>query len=175
MSPRSKNALALGVVLILVGLVLALIEFSPGFDVLFTEVMGWELALVFGGALALVFGWLNNVPELVILGVTGLGLGGLQFYFGSIGELVPWKYAWTVVPFLVGVGILVASVVTPTSRYRRVAGANLTMAGLVLFVVFSVIFGDFRWARYWPLALIALGMVLVVRSLLSVKRDPPAD
>lgn len=175
MSPRSKNALALGVVLILVGFVLTLIEFSPAFEALFARIMGWELALVFGGGLALVFGWLNNIPELVILGVTALGLGGLQFYFRSTGEMVPWKYAWTVIPFLAGVGILVATVVSPTARYRRSTGANLAMAGLVLFVVFSVIFGDFRWARYWPLALIALGMALVVRSLRSVKRDPPAD
>ena len=77
---------------------------------------------------------------------------------------VRWDNFWGV--FLIGLGgvlLLQAFLRALGLGHRRGVAAQVIGAG-VLIVIGLIPFGGVEWARWWPLALIALGIVLLIEQ-----------
>ncbi len=159
MSDRPKRRMRIGVVLVLVGLAFFL---RPRFDFLDSEYVLLLLGVVFLGAYLWQRRYRLMVPAGVLMGLgvgrlfdenlasfaegsqLGLGLGFLAIY------LVPLVYQrkshwWPLIPG----GVLIASAFEDTEKLAR-----------VLF-------------DHWPLALVAVGAVLIVAGWLDRERSVP--
>ena len=177
MTDERRGAIVLGAILIVVGVVF-LVTNATGFAI----GAAWPLFVV--------------VPGLVLLaaafaagGEAGLGLaiaGSIVTTVGLIlavqeatGLYATWAYAWALVaPGSVGVGMLLFG--TFTGRQDLVtAGLRTAGVGLALFVGFAIFFegviglsgvGAPPLEGLLPIALIALGAILVVGSLIGRRR-----
>jgi len=178
MNDERRGAAILGAILILVGAAF-LVSNATGFEL----DAAWPLFVI--------------VPGLVLLGasfaVGGEGGGGMAIA-GSIvttvglilavqeatGLYATWAYAWALVaPASVGVGLILFG--TFTGRRDLVAvGVRLLGIGLALFLGFGIFFEGFiglsgdeapALEGLLPIALVALGAIIVVGSLISRRRD----
>ena len=90
---------------------------------------------------------------------------GVVFFLAQSGMLgITWVNMWGA--FIIGLGLLlmlqgVLRLVLPDYR-RNVFG--LLVGGLVLVAVGTIPFGGAMWAQWWPLGLIALGVVLLIQQ-----------
>jgi hypothetical protein len=78
-----------------------------------------------------------------------------------------WAYMWTLIPGFVGAGIVLSSLLGGEGRPAAREGARLVVISLVMFGVFGSFFGALGLVgRYWPVLLIALGLLILVQRLL---------
>ncbi len=84
----------------------------------------------------------------------------------SIGNLVTvsWWQGWPVFFTGVGVILLVEAVVRMRPEYRRHVGGTVVLGIILLVLGLSSLLGT-GWDVVWPIILIAIGVVLVLRQL----------
>lgn len=102
--------------------------------------------------------------------------GLILFYQNINGHWASWAYAWALVaPASIGVGQVVYGAVKRNAKAFK-TGVNITFAGLAIFLVGVVFFEGilgisgfrFRFAGlFWPVLLILVGSLLLVRNLVS--------
>lgn len=90
---------------------------------------------------------------------------GVIFFVAQNGMFgVTWANMWGA--FLIGLGgllILQALVRLVMPDHRR-GVLGLAMGGLVLIALGTIPFGGADWAQWWPLALIALGIAMLIQQ-----------
>ncbi len=166
MDERRRSGLAFGIILILIGVWFLIAELVPGLNEWLGIRFAWPLFIVAFGVFLLVIGVLTRAPGMAIPVCLFWGLGGLLYYQNLTGNWSSWAYAWTLIPGLVGVGLLVMGLI---EGRRGAFGGAFWLIGfsLVLFVIFSSLFGGVNLlGAYWPVLLIALGALLLIRSLI---------
>jgi hypothetical protein len=162
MDVQRRSNLALGVVLILLGLVFLATRFLPGLEL----VIGWPWIVIGVGAALLVIGLLAGVPDMAVPGCIVGGIGGILYYQNLTGDWTSWSYMWALIPAFVGVGMLVAAVLGGRSRYAIRDGIRTLLVGVVLFLVFGSFFGAFTWLGiYWPLVLVGAGVLILIDNI----------
>ena len=178
----------LGLVLIVVG-VAAVIVRELNINV-FASIgdWGWPFFVIVPGLLLLGAALVPAPPRglgFAIAGTVVTTIGGLLLYQTQTNHWESWAYAWALIPMASGLGTFLYGVLTRTSTMIT---AGLWMAGIaaILFAVgawfFEGIFaGDTRFAdigNWWPMAVIAVGAVILVGSFLRPRPTPtapPAD
>jgi hypothetical protein len=169
MDRRYRSSLATGLVLILVGALVLVAQLVPGWDTWFA----WPLYIVGIGALLLVIGLLTRVPGLAVPACIVAGIGGLLYYQDTSGNWESWSYAWALIPGFVGVGVIVAGLLEGKLRKPLREGGQLILVSLVMFLAFGSFFGLIGLGplgQYWPVLLIALGVVILVGRLIFRRR-----
>ena len=162
MGSSRRSSLAAGLVMILLGAWFLVVQFVPGLQAWFA----WPLIIVGVGVLLLVIGLLTGVPALSVPACIVGGIGGLLYWQDATGNWESWAYAWALIPGFVGVGIVLAGLLGGEGRQAMRGGGTLILISLILFAVFGSFFGALGLAgNYWPALLIALGLLLLVRSL----------
>lgn len=175
---RGKGNLGLGILLILLGIMFFVGQF---FDINLGR-LGWPFFIIVPGValflLALVMG--GEAGEgLVIAGSIVTTAGLLLFYQNITGHWESWAYAWALVaPTSVGVGRVIYGVVRGP-RKLVTDGLQIAGVGLAIFLVagtfFELVigisgrrfpFGDLLW----PLLLIGLGLLLLLRNVFTGAR-----
>lgn len=184
---RSMAPAVFGVLLMVVGLG-ALAGRQLGFDVL-PEIgrWGWPLFVIVPGVALLGASFLVPRPGGVALGVAGgvvTTVGGILLYQSQTSHWESWAYAWALIPAGVG-GALVIHGMLAAERRLLMTGTWLGGIALVVFLAgawfFEGIFsGDQRFAdvgNAWPVAVIVLGAVLLLRGVLrpSPRPSPQPD
>lgn len=170
------NGLVLGGVLILVGLIfLAGQIIGPLFDIDFGRI-AWPF-FVIGAGIAILAGGLAAGDQagepLSILG-SMVTMVGLVLFFQNLTDLwATWAYAWALVaPTGAGLGLMLYGTLKNHPNKAR-DGMRLATTGLGIFLVaacfFELVigisgFGLGSWG--WPLLLIGLGVLILVRNLL---------
>jgi hypothetical protein len=109
--------------------------------------------------------------------ITVIGL--MLFAFNWLDRWEAWAYAWGLIVAAVGLGLTIWGLWSGQPALRR-SGLNVMQLGLFLFLIFGaffelLIFRSFEAAEwFWPVALIALGVWLLVRrsGLLGGWRAP---
>lgn len=94
------------------------------------------------------------------------GIGGLLYWQNATNQWASWAYAWTLIPGFAGVGALLMGLLgkEPMRNFR--AGAWLVFISLVMFAIFGAFLGGMNFfGPYWPLLLVALGVILLARNL----------
>ena len=171
MNQRQRSGLAFGLVLILIGVWLLLGELVPGLREWLALSQAWPLLIVAFGVFLLIIGLLTRTPGMAVPVCLFWGIGGLIYYQNLTGSWDSWAYAWTLIPGFVGVGLLLTGLLE--NRRSALTGAIwLIVISLVLFIVFaSFLGGPNLLGAYWPVLLIALGAILLIRSLIPVRQS----
>jgi hypothetical protein len=167
--------LALGGLLILLGVMfLAAQIMGPIFRFDFVAVF-WPFFVLVAGTSLVGFALLTDTPlsePFSILGGMALMAGGLTFFQNLTGLWASWAYAWAlVVPGGAGVGLVLYGLMH--DRPEKVHdGTRLMRAALVIFALGFFFFelvlgiGGLGLGRFgWPLVLLAIGILMLARTL----------
>ena len=152
-----------GIILILAGSFLLLLQMFPGLADVLDLSEQWPLIIVGVGMLFLL-GALLAAPPLAVPGVIIAGIGALLYYQNLTGDWDSWAYAWTLIPGMVGLGLILNNLIAGDWRAGLPAGGRLLLISAVLFAVFGLFFDGFgQLGQYWPILLIVAGIWFLLR------------
>lgn len=170
MDRRRRSSLAVGLLLILVGAWFVAMQLVPGLEGWLNLEVTWPLLIVGVGVLLLVIGLVTAVPGMAIPGCIVAGIGGILYWQSLTGNWGSWSYVWALIPGFAGVGAILSGLLEGRIAKGVREGGGLILISLVLFVVFGSVFGGLGWlGPYWPLLLVAVGLLIVVRALLRAR------
>lgn len=181
-SSRDSN-LTIAALLILVGVVALVAQVAQVAQVARIPLKHymWPFSVLVPGVVLVVLGLglKNEASEgLTVFGSIVTGVGLVLFLQNLTGLWASWAYAWALVaPGAVGLGqVVYGSVKDQPAKLRegwRAARVGLWMFAIG-FVFFELVLGisGFGLGRdYWPVAIIVLGVVLLVRNMVLRQRD----
>jgi hypothetical protein len=173
-----------GFVLIAAG-ALALVARQAGFDV-FASVgsWGWPLFVIVPGLVLLVASLAPAPPAgigFAIAGAIVTTVGSLLLYQSRTGHWETWAYAWALIPMAAGVALVAYGLYAHRSSMVR---GGTWMAGIA-----AVLFATGAWffeglfagkavpdsTDWWPLVIVAVGAVLVLRAMLVATERKDSD
>jgi hypothetical protein len=169
MDKKRRSNLAGGIVLVLLGVWFLLTQFVPGLELRIFGADGWPLIIVSVGVILLIIGLLTGVPEMAVPACIVGGIGGLLYWQNATGNWESWAYAWALIPGFVGVGTALSGIIAG-KRGEITAGAWLVLISLILFAIFaSFLGGPNLFGDYWPVLLIGLGLLILIRGMFGKK------
>ena len=169
---KNRGQLAVGLFLILLGLLFLAQKQIPALSQWMGIYMQWPLNLIVVGVLILIFGLLIGVPAMAIPAVVVAGIGGIIYYQMRTDDMQSWSYMWALIPGFVGVGSILTGLLSRNMQQVR-SGANAIVASAVLFVVFAAFFGKLALlGSYGPaILLVLLGVWILVQGLWRNRRS----
>jgi hypothetical protein len=175
MASGRRATLAFGVVLILVGTFFLVLRLVPGLQEWFDLFLAWPLVIIGFAVLLLMIGLLSGIPAMVVPACIFGGVGGLLYWQSVTGMWDSWAYVWALIPGFVGVGLFLLGLTSPQERSNIGGGLWLMLISAVMFLVFGSAFGAFMggWnllASYWPVLVIAAGVMALFEALLRFRR-----
>jgi hypothetical protein len=159
--------IVLGILLVLVGSYLLAAQFLP--QIKFWESFDFPRSawlVVIGGGL-LLLGLLNNRPGLAVPATILAGIGGILWYQEVTGDWESWAYLWGLIPGFIGVGILIKGLLEGSMRAQLGSALWLIVISLVLVTIIGGFWGAELIKKYWPIALIAIGVLTLLQPLLK--------
>jgi hypothetical protein len=167
MHGRRRRSLLQGLLLILLGSLVLVIQLLPGVQILFS----WPWIIIGAGLAIFFIGLGTRVPALAVPACVVGGLGGILYYQSVTGDWDSWAYIWALIPGSVGVGLVLTGLLSSDGEGSARAGLWLIVISLALFSVFGSFFGALGLlGDYWPVLLILLGALLLVSPLLRARR-----
>ncbi len=167
---RVGSSVALGVVLVVLGLFALLVQFT-GFD----ASGSWPLFVIIPGLTLLLIGFISLGTGALIPGAILTVIGLILAYMNATQDWPAWAFAWPLVaPGGVGLGIFLQGVRNRDTHLLRQGRVLMFVAALIFmigFVIFGTIFRisdqDYGWfgKAALPVLLIAVGIVLLARSI----------
>ncbi len=165
MTAQRRSSLAFGFLLVLLGAWFLAVQYVPGLQNLFQLEMTWPFAVIGVGVLLLVFGIVAGIPAMAIPACIVAGIGGILYWQNATDRWDSWAYAWTLFPGFVGVGMILMGLFGHETRRSIAGGVWLVIISAVLFAIFaSFLGGPNILGPYWPVLLIALGVVLLFQT-----------
>ncbi len=166
MDKEKRTNLAGGILLILVGAVLLAAQILPGFFIEFS----WPWIIIFVGLFLFGLGAAVGEPGMAVPACIVGGIGGILYYQNVTGHWESWSFAWTLIPGFVGVGIVLMNLLSGEGVQSFREGGFLILVSLTLFAVFGSFFGALGLVgKYWPVLLILLGVLILIRPLFKSK------
>ncbi|MEA3376231.1 MAG: hypothetical protein U9R72_08575 [Chloroflexota bacterium] len=167
MNRTRRSNLVGGLLLVLLGLLVLVIQLLPGLRIHFS----WPWIIIGFGVLLLLIGSATGVAALAIPASIVAGIGGILAYQYASGDWDSWAYIWSLIPGFVGIGIVLFDLLGGDTRAAAGAGGWLILISLTLFCIFGSVFGALGFmGQYWPVLLILLGILLLIRPLLRPRR-----
>mgnify|MGYP001767183104 FL=1 len=80
MNKQTRSGLVLGILLVLGGIYLVLVNVFPGFAEIIHLTFSWPVIIILVGAGLLVLGLLTSTPDLAVPAFIISGIGGVLFY-----------------------------------------------------------------------------------------------
>ncbi|NBD36456.1 MAG: hypothetical protein GVY30_10735 [Chloroflexi bacterium] len=170
MNRDRRTSLVGGLLLIVLGTLFLIFRLFPGVRAMIGLTFTWPFFIVAVGGGLFLIGLLTGEPEMAVPACVVAGIGGILYWQNVTSRWDSWAYVWTLIPGFAGVGHILAGVLSGKAKSIREGLETLVVSG-VLFVIFASIFGPFAFlGAYWPVLLIALGVVMLVRALLPSSR-----
>lgn len=181
---RTDGRVAFGLVLVLVGAAVLVLR-QMGTDVIAAiEPAGWPFFVIIPGVVLLGASLIPTPPRGVGLAIAGAivtTIGTMLFVMQLNEWWQSWAYAWALIPAGAGVGSLLYGLY---GRQRDLVGNGLRLIAIagVLFLVgawfFETTFATGRapidLSTWWPVIVIALGVVAVIGGIVAPsRRDQP--
>jgi hypothetical protein len=129
----------------------------------------WPMFIIGIGVVLLVIGLLTGSTGMAVPACIVGGIGGILYYQHVSGDWTSWAFAWTLIPGFVGVGILLAGLLAGKLRKSLREGGQLILISLIMFTIAGSFFGAIGLSGlgdYWPVLLIALGVLILLGRLL---------
>lgn len=168
--PRDSPNLAAGVILVAVGVLLLV---GRLFGISLARFL-WPFYIVAPGVLLLIFALTTerSGEGLAIAGSIVTMVGLVLLYQNTTGHWQSWAYAWALVaPTSIGLGQVLYGALKGREHVVQ-TGLGLVKVGGIIFLVAAVFFelvigiSGFRYIG-WPVLLIGLGVILLLRNLMS--------
>jgi cell wall-active antibiotic response 4TMS protein YvqF len=181
---RSVTAPAvLGLLLIAVGAVFVIAR-TLGWDLSESiSSWGWPLFIIVPGLVLLAMSLAPARPAgigFAIAGAVVTTVGSILLYQSRTGDWETWAYAWALIPLAAGGALLLYGLFAQSPSMVR-SGSWMAGIGAVLFAlgawVFEGIFGGSPRPElndWWPILIVAVGAVLVLRGILLAGRPRDA-
>jgi hypothetical protein len=164
MDRRRRSNLGVGVFFILVGALALVYQLVPGVKDLLDLSFEWPMIIIGIGLFLLVLGLLVGAPGMAVPAMIMCGIGGLLYWQNETGNWESWAYAWTLIPGFVGVGVFLAELLEGKFTSAIQGGGWLIFISLTMFAIFSSFLGGPEWiGPYWPVLLILVGVVMLIR------------
>jgi hypothetical protein len=173
MSRQNRTQLALGILLVLAGLLYILAPRFPALQAWTRIQFQWPFYVVGAGVLILVIGLLTGAPSMAIPASIVAGIGGILYYQNMTSDWESWSFLWTLIPGFVGTGTIITALLGEDMRHNLGRGLNLLVTSAVLFLIFAALFQRLYFlGAYGPAALlILLGLYIIGRGLLRGQRS----
>ena len=167
MNKTQRSSLAIGVILVLVGLYFILANVVPQFQQWLNLDYSWPVIILIVAAGLLLLGLVVGAPDMAVPACIVGGIGGILYYQNMTNNWGSWAYMWALIPGFAGIGMLLAHVLGARDRYSLRSALDSIGTSLVMFIIFGAFFGAFRaLGDYWPLLLIAAGLLIGIRTFL---------
>jgi hypothetical protein len=160
---RRKSIIS-GIFLILLGLFFLVNEIAPKYF----QFWEWPFILIGLGGIFLVWAILSGTGGLAVPGSILAGLGGIFYYQNMTANWESWSYIWALIPSFVGIGIIISSIINKNFRESIESGLVLILISAILLFAFGSAFGlDPEITKYWPVLLVGLGFISLIRALIQ--------
>jgi hypothetical protein len=174
MTTQQRSNLVVGLLLLLVGGWFLAGQFYPGLTELIQIETTWPLFVIGVGLVFLVLSVIASTPSLAVPAAIISGVGAILYWQDQSGDFGSWAYAWTLIPGFVGVGIFLASIMEGRFMHGLRELGRLAFLSAIMFGVFGGFLGGPDYLQtYWPVLLIAVGVWLLGRGLMSSRRGQP--
>jgi len=161
---NKRMNIAGGIVLILIGALLLLVQVLPGIYIQFS----WPWIIIFVGLFLFALGAYLGEPGMAVPASIVGGIGGILFYQNSTGNWESWSFLWTLIPGFVGLGIVLMNLLKDEGAGSWRDGGILILISLTLLAVFGSFFGAIGLVGdYWPVLLILLGILILIRPVIK--------
>jgi hypothetical protein len=168
MDKSKRTSIVGGAILILVGAVLFIGQVMPDLIPDFWRVFSWPWIIIGIGLLLFILGAALGEPGMAVPATIVGGIGGILAYQWYTGDWQSWSYIWALIPGFVGLGIVLMSLLGGDASLKD--GGTLMFISFIMLAVFGSFFGAVGLAgQYWPVLLILLGVVLMVRTFINKK------
>ena len=170
MDKGKRTSIVGGAILILVGAVLFAAQVLPDFMPDFWEIFSWPWIVIGIGLVLFILGAAVGEPGMAVPATIMCGLGGILAYQWYTGDWQSWSYIWTLIPGFVGIGIVLMNLLGGDASLKD--GSTLMFISFIMLAVFGSFFGAVGMAgKYWPVLLILLGVVLMIRTFFTKKES----
>ena len=183
--PRTGSALAVGSILIGIGILAALARAA---DVDLDPLIGdqtWPVLVILPGLALLGVAVVRTPPEglgFAIAGSIVTTVGAILLVQANTDTWESWAYVWALIPGAAGLAMTVYGLLTRTgelvdkgTRMVLIAGV-LYLAGWWYFdTLFTTGEQPIDLHTWWPLALIGVGALIATRALVGSRRRPTPD
>jgi hypothetical protein len=171
---RSITGLVFGVIFIALGILF----FLGRYFVIGSWSNLWPLIII-GAGLAFFIGMIAGGKELGGLAIPGsivTVIGLILLFMNFTGQWAAWSFAWALIIFAVGIGILINGYWSGQPALRK-NGLDTMLTGLALFLIFGIIMGFVfsvsgiaQWGTplIWAGALVLLGVLLLIVRIVRV-------
>lgn len=167
MNRQGRSQLALGIILILLGIWFFLDKTVPNFHDFFDQYTLFPNNMFLIGAGVFIFGLIVGAPGLSVPAAILAGLGGIFYYQQTYDDPASWSYMWTLILGFIGIGTILQGLLGENTAYNIKRGLNLVVVSAVLFLVFSSFLGGREFlGSYGPaILLILLGLWVLGRGV----------
>jgi len=163
---KKNGGVVSGVILILLGGFLLATRFLPN---IFGHIH-WPFIIIGLGGTFLLSALMTRTGGLAIPGCVLGGIGGILYYQSLTGDWESWSYMWTLIPGFVGIGVILAGLLSREKPHFDGGGLVLLAISAMGFLVFGGIFGlDLEVGALWPIFLIGIGVITLFSTLLRKK------
>lgn len=172
MSREKRSDLVIGVIFLLIGgwFLAAQFELVPKLTDYINIQFQWPLIIIGVGLLLFFLGLLSHNPGMSVPAVIVGGIGGILYYTSLTGNWGAWTYLWALIPGLVGVGIILATLMGDPNKSGYRDGLRLILISVLLFAIFFLLLsGQGLFVKYWPILLILAGVWVIATALLRRK------
>jgi hypothetical protein len=167
MDQRSRSALVVGTILILLGVFFLAMRIVPGI----LDTLSWPFIVIGVGVLFFVLALATWTPGLAIPAFIIGGIGGILYWQNLTGAWWTWSFVWALIPGFVGVGVAVNELLEGKPLKALVEGGWPIAISLLLFFLFGSFFGALPWlGSWWAVILIAIGVLVILKPLIRKKK-----
>ncbi len=164
---NKRSIIISGLILILLGIFFLAKEIFPQAFGFFE----WPFSIIGIGIIFILAAILSVRGGLAVPGSILVGIGGILYAQNHFVGYSSWAYMWALIPGFVGIGILISGLIDGTLRHALGGGFSLIIISLVMFFVFGGSFGlDPEFVKYWPIILLAFGLIIIISNLAKIKR-----
>jgi hypothetical protein len=162
-----KSAIVGGVILILLGLLFLANEIFPNIF----NFWSWPFILIAVGLVFLFWAIFSQTGGLAVPGMILSGLGAIFYYQTFTENWESWSYIWALIPGFIGLGVFLGGIIDKKFKEGLNSGLTLILISAILFFAFGSAFGlQHGIIMYWPVLLVALGVIALIRALTSKKK-----
>jgi len=163
---ENRHGVVFGILLILLGGFFLAVKLYPQiFGYIF-----WPFIIIGIGGVFLLSAILTRTGGLAIPGCILGGIGGILYYQAVTGDWASWAYIWTLIPGFVGLGVIIAGLLSRGNPHFDSGGLILMAISVMGFLIFTSFFGsifgfNLGISNLWPLFLIGIGLITLFGAI----------
>jgi hypothetical protein len=169
MKKQKRSGLVGGILLIMFGGFFLIWQVFPEvLENVFGNWFDWPVIIIGVGFVFLMAAVLGQVGGLAIPGCIIGGIGVILAWQNATGQWDSWAYIWALIPGLVGLGLVIASIIGKNNPGERRVGAIMLAISLAVTSFFASMFTyQLAYDFVWPVVLIILGILLLGKAILK--------